>query len=159
MTASMIHVTKRVTPGSDKQPCFAGLCKAFFLCRMNHMLSFSPQMAVDYVDGQNNKGYVGALFQSNPVLEATTQAQRDGFLPHSHPTRKVRVPDNYVSEHDKAQQRAEAKRAKQQARMKGKKGEVAFEEQVSIRYVILKRTAFSLGGLDMSGRSVVCYIA
>jgi hypothetical protein len=68
MTASMIHVTKRVTPGSDKQPCFAGLCKAFFLCRMNHMLSFSPQMAVDYVDGQNNKGYVGALFQSNPVL-------------------------------------------------------------------------------------------
>ena len=45
-----------------------------------------------------------AHFEQNPVLEATTRTQKEGYLPHSHPTRKVRVPENYVSERDKVLQ-------------------------------------------------------
>jgi Fanconi anemia group M protein len=49
---------------------FAYQCclKALVVCKMNNLLGFSAQMAVDYVDAQSDKAYVGAMFQGSPVL-------------------------------------------------------------------------------------------
>ena len=56
-------------PPNKKNFVFQGLMKAYFLCRMNHLLAgYSPQSVVDYVDQQQNKGYIGSLFQTNPVM-------------------------------------------------------------------------------------------
>ena len=56
-------------PPAKKNYAFSLCLQSYFIARLNALLSgYSAQQAVDYVEDQNTKGYIGALFGASPVM-------------------------------------------------------------------------------------------
>ena len=62
---------------NQKAKAFQLVLRSFFVCRINQLLSaYTPQMAVDYVNDNSNKGYVASLFQQSPVMQEALDMMR-----------------------------------------------------------------------------------